>query len=80
MNNDIANEVKELIAKILEVSVNDINEDTAIGDLPQWDSLHHLEIISAVEEKFNFRFTPEVMMDLEDVSDIIHATEERAEK
>ena len=38
------------------------------------------QIISAIEEEFNIRFTPDILMDLEDVSDILAATEERAGK
>lgn len=72
--------VKEIIAEILNVSVDDIADDTAIGDIAEWDSLHHIQIISAIEKKFDFRFTPDIMMDLEDVSDIVNATEARAGK
>ncbi|MBQ9274860.1 MAG: acyl carrier protein [Succinivibrio sp.] len=75
---EIASKVKEIICTILKVSQDAITEETAIGDLPQWDSLHHLQIITALEKNFNFRFTPDVMMELEDVSDLIAATTERA--
>ncbi len=74
---NIESKVKEIIAKILNVSIDEIEDDTAIGDIAEWDSLHHIQIISAIETEFNFRFTPDVMMDLEDVSDIVSATEAR---
>ena len=74
---NIEEKVKEIIAKVLEVKVEDISEDTAIGDIPEWDSLSHIQIISAIEKEFGFNFTPDVMMDLEDVSDIVAAVEER---
>lgn len=80
MENSIRMEVKEMIAEILEVSVTEINDDTAIGDIVQWDSLRHIQIISAIEKKFNIRFTPDIMMDIEDVSDIVHAVGERVGK
>ncbi len=72
--------VKGVIAGVLNVDINEIEDDTAIGDLPEWDSLHHIQIISAIEKEFDFRFTPDVMMDLEDVSDIVNATEARVAK
>ena len=72
--------VVEIIAHILEVDKDEISEDTAIGDLESWDSLHHIQILSAIEKKYGFRFTPDIMLDLEDVSDIVAATEARAEK
>ena len=78
--NSINTKVKEIIAGILEVGAKEIKEDTAIGDIASWDSLHHIQIIAAIEKEFGFRFTPDVMMDLEDVEDIVSATQERANK
>ena len=74
---NIEEKVKEIIAKVLEVEVSQINDDTAIGDIREWDSLSHIQIVSAIEKEFGFNFTPDVMMDLEDVSDIVAAVEER---
>lgn len=67
----------KLIADSLEVSENQITEDTAIGDIPEWNSLGHIIIISNLEKEFSINFDPEVIMDLEDVSDIVAAIEER---
>ena len=80
MNKEIENKVKTIISSILGVDVSEIGDDTAIGDLPEWDSLNHIQIISGIEKEFDFRFTPDVMMDLEDVSDIVDATEARVVK
>lgn len=70
-------EVISIIAENLKVNISILNEDTAIGDLPEWDSLHHLQVIAAIEKKFGFQFEPDVLMDLEDVSDIVNAVEKR---
>lgn len=75
--NTIEERIKNIIAGTLNVSLNEVEDDTAIGDLPSWDSLKHLQIIANIEKEFDIRFTPDIMMDLEDVSDIINATEER---
>ena len=77
---NINTRVKEIIANILTVSVDQIEDDTAIGDIAEWDSLHHIQIISSIEHEFGIRFTPDVMIDLEDVSDIVIATEKIASK
>ena len=77
MNKKIEEQVRNIIARILGVSVDEVTEDTAIGDIQSWDSLHHLQIISEVESVFGIRFTPDVMMDLEDVGDIAKAVEDR---
>ena len=77
---DLQKEIMELIAGILEVPASELSEDTAIGDIPIWDSLHQVQIISEIEEKYDFNFDVETMMDLEDINDIIAAVEERISK
>ncbi len=72
------NKIIEIIAKVLEVSVTDVELDTEIGDLPEWDSLHHLMIVKALEREFNIKFSMEDLSDLEDVSDIIALVKEMA--
>ena len=70
---NVLEQVKKIIAENLNIDSSVLNEDTAIGDLPEWDSLHHLQIIATIEQKFGFQFEPDVLMDLEDVSDIVNA-------
>lgn len=65
-----------IIAKILEVDVEEIELDTAIGDLPEWDSIHHLQIIAELEKEFGIKYAQEDLAELEDVSDLISLTEE----
>ena len=64
------------IAKILEVSTDEIEMDTVIGDLPEWDSLHHLQIIKTLEDEFHVKFAQEDLADLEDVSDLVKLIED----
>ena len=68
--------VIKIIAEAIEVETSKIEEDTAIGDFPKWDSMGQIIIISALEKEFDIKFDPEVIMDLEDVGDMIEAVEE----
>ncbi len=70
---EIKNKVIEIIAGVCEVDASQINENTAIGDFPQWDSVGQLSILSSVEEAFDISFEPEEMMEIEDVKDIVDA-------
>lgn len=65
--------VFKAISKALEVKQEMLSEDTAIGDFPNWDSLGHLIIISALEKEFDIKFDPEDMMEFEDIGDMIEA-------
>lgn len=68
--------VKELIANVLNVSVDEVTDDTEIGELEEWDSLHNVQILVALEEEFYIKMTPDLLMDLETVEDIVDLIEE----
>lgn len=72
-------EIVKIIADILEVDVCDIEMDTAVGDLPEWDSMHHLQIIAELEKVYNLKFNASDLAELEDVSDLISLVEEMKE-
>lgn len=69
-------EIVKIIASVLEVDVCDIEMDTAIGDLPEWDSIHHLQIIAELEKVYNIKFNVSDLAELEDVSDLTSLVEE----
>ena len=71
--NEIKNKVCEIVASICNVEVSEVNENSTVGDFPQWDSVGHLSILSSVEEAFDISFEPEEMMEMEDVKDIVEA-------
>lgn len=73
------NKIIGIIAKILEVDVEEVELDTAVGDLPEWDSLHHLQIIAELEKEYGIKYAPEDLAELEDVSDLIALTKELTE-
>lgn len=61
----------ELIARVLNVPKDDVTLETEIGELDEWDSLRNVQIISQLEKEFEVKITPDMIMDLEDVSDIV---------
>ena len=71
------NKVCEIVAQVCGVDVNEVNENSAIGDFPQWDSIGHLTILSTIESQMGISFEPEEMMELEDVKDIVRAIESK---
>ncbi len=66
----------DIITRILEVDREEIEMDTAIGDLPEWDSLNHLRIITELEEEFGIKYSQSDLAELEDVSDLVALTNE----
>ncbi len=72
---NVEQKVKEIVANVSGVEVNEVTLQSAIGDFPQWDSMGQMAILQQVEETFNISFEPEEMMEIEDVSDIVKAVE-----
>ena len=65
--------VKKLIAEILNVEIDVVQDDLAVGDIPEWDSLAHMRIIAALESDLGIVLDIEQTLEIEDVEDIIDA-------
>lgn len=64
-------QVKEIIARVLNVKIGDITDGLSSGDIPQWDSVGNLAIISTIEQELNIEFPLEVLFDLTSVQSIV---------
>jgi acyl carrier protein len=65
-------QVKEIIARVLNVEIGDITDGLSSGDIPQWDSVGNLAIISTIEQELNIEFPLEVLFDLTSVQSIVN--------
>lgn len=59
----------ELVKEILDVEY--IDRDTNKGQISEWDSFAHLQIISEVEEKFGKEIPFEKISEIESIRDIL---------
>ena len=44
--------LKQVIATVLSVDPVSINSETSMDTVPEWDSLHHITLILALEDEF----------------------------
>jgi acyl carrier protein len=44
--------LKQVMATMLNVDVSTINEDSSMDNVPNWDSLRHMNLVLALEEEF----------------------------
>lgn len=49
-----------------------ISTDTTAGDIEGWDSLSHINLIVAVEMRFNIKFSNKELLTLKNVGDLIN--------
>ena len=71
----IEERVIKIIAEAIEVEGNKIDEDTAIGDFPNWDSMGQLVIITSLEKEFDIKFDPEDIISNLDYNSILSTLE-----
>lgn len=67
--------VIEIIAQVLGVPTSEVTVDTEIGELDEWDSLRNMQIFSSLQEAYSVKISQEMLVDLENVSDIIDLIE-----
>ncbi|MBI5807879.1 MAG: acyl carrier protein [Ignavibacteriales bacterium] len=66
----ISPELKEVILKQLNLDDFDLQDETIAPEVPGWDSLNHINIILAVEEKFGIKFKSRELLQLKCVGDL----------
>jgi acyl carrier protein len=49
---DLSQKVRAALADALQLPQEEITPDLAFGDLPQWDSMGHMEVMMRLEERF----------------------------
>lgn len=64
-------QVKQIIARVLNVELGVITDSLSSGDIPEWDSVGNLAIISTIEQELEVEFPLEDLFDLTSVKSII---------
>ena len=67
--------IKEIIARVLNVALDLITDDLSSGDIPEWDSVGNLAIISTLEQELEIEFPLEDLFDLTSVKSIVEEVE-----
>jgi acyl carrier protein len=68
--------IKQLIADILDMDANSINESTSADKIDSWDSTNHLNICFAVEQELGIRLEVlemESMTSFANIMKVVHA-------
>jgi acyl carrier protein len=60
---------RECIIKALRLPNEEFRSDLKIGDIEQWDSVAHLDLVSEIEQEFGVRF------DLDEITTLISLPE-----
>jgi acyl carrier protein len=64
-------EVKEILAKVLEIDIATIFDNATQKDIAKWDSLQHLNLIVEIEDKYDISIDPEDISEMLSIDKII---------
>lgn len=70
-----AQQLFKIVATTFEIPLEDVSEDLMAGSIPQWDSLGHLGLISAIETGFDVSFDVDELFEVESVGDFLKLLE-----
>ena len=64
-------EIKKIVASVLEIPVDKLDIDVNMEDIEKWDSLHNVMLFSTLEDEFDIDIPDEDRFDLVNVRSII---------
>lgn len=71
MSNILSSEVFQLVADVMGVPVGEIDGSSSPETLEGWDSVKHLTLAVALEERFGIMLTPEEIESITDVNELL---------
>ncbi|MBQ1737382.1 MAG: acyl carrier protein [Muribaculaceae bacterium] len=67
----VKSQIREIIARVLNVDLAAVTDQLSSGDIPEWDSVGNLAIISTIEQELDVEFPLEDLFDLTSVQSIV---------
>ncbi len=56
--------LKQVLADVFGVDASTITDDASVDSVEKWDSLNHLNLVLALEERFNVSLTEEQIIEM----------------
>lgn len=67
--------VLSIVSNIMKWPLKEINEDSSPEDIDTWDSLNQINLVLALEEEFDVRFTDDQIVQMLSVRSVIETLE-----
>lgn len=73
----LRNEIKALIAEVLGVPSEKVRDQLAFGEIPEWDSLGHMDLLMTLESRYAIALDEDIIARLISVDAICSYLQER---
>lgn len=74
---EIFEKLNEIFCDVLDLDGVELTDLTSADDIEEWDSLSHIQLIVAIEKKFNIKFTSLEIMKWANVGEMVTSMEEK---
>ena len=77
MSSQLFERVRGIAADVLQVPAPQLTMESSTENVESWDSVHHLNLVLALEQEFDLQFEPEEMDQMHSISHIINVLENK---
>ncbi len=77
---DILADVSIIIKDVLELPDLVVTSTTSAEEVDEWDSMTHIQLISAIESKYKVRFALGELQSLKNVGDMVELIQKKLNK
>ena len=74
---EIYKNLNEVFRDVFDDESINVNNNTTANDIEDWDSLEHINLIVAIENKFNIKFKMNEVIELKNVGEMVDIISER---
>jgi acyl carrier protein len=71
MTAPLLDRVRGIAADIFQIPLAQVGPDSSPESIAAWDSVHHLNLVLALEQEFNLQFEPEEIDQIGNVGQIV---------
>jgi acyl carrier protein len=77
---NVFEQVRGIASDLLGIPADQINAASSPENIEAWDSVQHLNLVLALEEKFGLQLSPEEMEQIRNVGDAARLVESKAQE
>ena len=59
----------EIISEVMNIPISQINDDSGVETIEEWDSFNMYVLLNEIEKEFNIKFLLEEALEIKNVSD-----------
>lgn len=75
--NEIIRQVNDIFVELFDDKSIILNENSDTTNIEAWDSLNHIQVITAVEKHFKIRFELNDLLNFQNIGDLCRGVESR---